>query len=158
MCVKLNVQQLCRGSTLLGAGGFAPGWRIFLPVKFASRTNSSVVHVCTKRFAPLHFTSQLLHQILRRRKEKTFPFQGFLAQFVHVAFKRVGTLSLGPSIVLTLWTVNIVRNNPKPRPHNAGEIWKRGLFNDALEMWTELFEKNNHVIFLPELSSNINPK
>ena len=47
-CVKLNVQQLCRVSALLGAGGVAPGWRIFFPVKFASRTNSVVVHVCTK--------------------------------------------------------------------------------------------------------------
>ena len=107
MCVKLNVQQLCRVSPLLGAGGVAPGWRIFLPVKFASRTNSSVVHVCTKRFTPLHFTSQLLRQILRRRKEKAFSFHGVLAQLVHVAFERVVTLNLGPSIVLTLWTVKI---------------------------------------------------
>ena len=107
MCVKLNVQQLCRVSTLLGAGRVAPGWRIFFPVKFVSRTNSSVVHVYTRRFTPFHFTSQLLHQILRRREEKAFSFQGFLAQFVHVAFKRVVTLSLGPSILLTLWTVKI---------------------------------------------------
>ena len=122
MCVKLNVQQLCRVSTLFGAGRVAPGWRIFLLVKFSSRTNSSVVHVCTKRFTPLHFTSQLLHQILRRRKEKAFSFQGFLAQFVPVAFERVVTPNLGPSILLTLWTVKIVRYNPRHRPHNAGEI------------------------------------
>ena len=127
MCVKLNVQQLCRVSTLLGAWGVAPGWRIFLPVIFASRTNSSVVHVCTKRFTPLHFTSQLLRQILRRRKEKAFSFHGVLTQFVHVAFERVVTLNLGPSIVLTLWTVKIVRYNLKPRLHNAGEIWKRNI-------------------------------
>ena len=127
MCVKLNVQQHCRVSTLLGARGVAPGWRIFLPVKFASRTNSSVVHVCAKRFTPLHFTSQLLRQILRRRKEKAFSFHGVLAQFVHVAFERVVTLNLGPSIVLTLWTVKIARYNLKPRRHNAAEIWKRNI-------------------------------
>ena len=80
----------------------APGWRIFLPVKFTSRRNSLVVQICTKRFTPLEFINQLLQQIFHRRKEKAFSFHGVLAQFVHVAFKRVVTLSLGPSIVLTL--------------------------------------------------------
>ena len=102
MCVKLNVQQLCRGSTLLGAGGFAPGWRIFLPVKFTSRRNSLVVQICTKRFTPLEFINQLLQQIFQKKKKKAFSFHGVLAQFVHVAFKRVVTLKLSPSIVLTL--------------------------------------------------------
>jgi len=99
---QLNVQQLCWVSTLFCAGRVAPSWRIFLPVKMASRLNSFVVDVCTKRFTPLHFISQLLQKIRHRRKQKAFSFDGVLAQFVHVAFKRVVTLRLVPSIVLTL--------------------------------------------------------
>jgi len=74
----------------------------------ASRLNSFVVDVCTKRFTPLHFISQLLQKIRHRRKQKAFSFDGVLAQFVHVAFKRVVTLRLVPSIVLTTAIADIV--------------------------------------------------